>query len=628
MINSLPRPQSPASQGLSIRALGELEVTIDGRPVPLGPVKQRLTLAVLVSRPNTTVSVDLLAEAVWADEPPASARKNLQSYICSLRKLLAPAGRPDRLVRHAGGYVLRVSPAELDLLRFEELLRAGRQAVQLGAAEHGARLLREALDLWSGPLLSDLSAGQAIWQEADRYAARRVAVCEDWAEVELGLGHAPAVAELLAETVREHPLRERLRAAHMTALYRAGRKTEALASYDDIRQYLARELGLDVSPTLEAVHRGVLEDRLVEDRPVEDHGGPGRPRHSVTESVTPQPRHPVVALPADLPDFTGREPYIQDLRQALLGEGRLVVLHGPVGVGKTSLAVHVCHQLQAEYPDGVLSVRLRQENGSPRPAASVLAELFRAAGLLGSVPRSALRAVAQEDCEEAAAVWRSWVARHRVLVLLDDAPDEESVRRLLPGTGSGSVLVTSRRILVGLGPLHQVGLGPFTQNESVTLLSRITGDAWLAGDRAAAERIAGALGRLPLALRVSGTKLALLKYLTPQEYAARLEKCPSLLDELTAGELSVRSRLAAWWHSLPEEVRCQLHRLGHLPRPLFTLADATAALQCNEHVASRTVESLMEVGLLGYPTAEVSAHMALYEMPVLTQLYARESAAA
>ncbi|GGV22645.1 hypothetical protein GCM10010495_42810 [Kitasatospora herbaricolor] len=613
-LRPLDAPAGPGPGGtVRFRVLGELSVEIDGRPVPIGPVKQRLVLAALLCRPNTTVSTDLLTEAVWGDEPPRSARKNLQAYVSALRKLLGPAGRRDRLVHRPTGYVLRVDPGELDLMRFDELARAGRQAVRLGAAAHAARLLREALELWSGPLLADLAHTEAVRTEAERQAARRVAVHEDWAELELELGHAPAVAEALADVVREHPLRERLCAAWMTALHRSGRQSEALAAYDDLRQLLASQLGLQVSPALEKLYRAVLEGR----------DGPAGTRPAHAGAPAPHPaaarrERPRTVLPADLPDFTGRREQAAELREALTGEGSTVVLSGPVGVGKSTLAVHVAHGLAERFPDGRIAVRLRREDGSARHPRSVLAELCRATGLLGAVP---------EDEEEAAAIWRSWLAGRRVLVLLDDAPDEGSIRHLLPGAGAGSVLITSRTGLAGLGPLRRLELGPYPLGEAVDLLGRIVGDDRVPADRAAAERIVTAIGLLPLAVRVSGSKLAVLRRLTPAEYATRLEQSPSLLDELAAGDLAVRSRLAGWWCELPELVRTVVRRLGRLPAPLFTLAEAVEALGCGEEVARRVLEGLIEQCVLSCPIAEVSAHAALYELPLLAQAYAREQAA-
>ncbi|GAA1118184.1 AfsR/SARP family transcriptional regulator [Kitasatospora arboriphila] len=603
------RPARPAAAELRFRVLGELLVAARGRPLPLGPVKQRLVLGALLCHPNAAVSVDLLTEAVWGDEPPRSARKNLQAYVSALRKLLGETADGERIVHHHTGYQLRVAPAELDVLRFEELARAGQSAIRLGATAHGAALLREALDLWSGPFLADLGHSELLRDRAERRELRRLAVLEDWAEAELDLGHAPAVTEALAETVAEHPMRERLCAAQMTALFRSGRQSAALAVYDDLRQHLARQLGLQVGPALETLYRGMLDGQ-----------GPAGPAPQPSAAATgAAPRAPQTVLPADLPDFTGRREEVARLTALLAGEGRRVVVSGPVGVGKTALAVHVAHRLAGRFPDGCLTVRLRRADGTPRHPTSLLAELCRATGLVGAVP---------EDEEEAAALWRSWLAGRRLLLVLDDAPDEGGIRHLLPGSGPSAVLVTSRTRLAGLGPVQRLELEPFAAEEAVGLLDRIVGDGRIRADRQAAERIVDSVGRLPLAVRVCGTKLAVLHQLSAAEYAARLDRSPALLDELAAGDLAVRRQLAVWWAGLPAVVRAVLCAFGRLPRPLFTLAEAMAVLGCGEEVARRVLDSMIEVSVLHCRLGEVTAHAALYEIPLLAQLYARERAAA
>ncbi|MCU7821186.1 AfsR/SARP family transcriptional regulator [Kitasatospora sp. DSM 101779] len=595
----------PATADLRFRVLGELLVETGGRPLPLGPVKQRLVLGALLCHPNAAVSVDLLTEAVWGDEPPRSARKNLQAYVSTLRKLLGEATDGERIVHHHTGYQLRVGPGEVDVLRFEELARAGQSAIRLGAGAHGAALLREALDLWSGPFLADLGHSELLRDRAERRELRRLAVLEDWAEAELDLGHAPAVAEALAEAVAEHPMRERLCAAQMSALFRSGRQSAALAVYDDLRQHLARQLGLRVGPALESLYRGMLDGQ-----------GPAGPVPRTSVAGAP-PRTPQTVLPADLPDFTGRREEVSRLTALLAGEGRRVVVSGPVGVGKTALAVHVAHRLAGGFPDGCLTVRLRRADGTPRHPASLLAELCRATGLTGSVP---------EDEEEAAALWRSWLAGRGLLLVLDDAPDEGVIRQLLPGSGPSAVLVTSRTRLAGLGPVQRLELEPFASDEAVGLLDRIVGDGRIRADRQAAERIVDGVGRLPLAVRVCGTKLAVLHQLSAAEYAARLERSPALLDELAAGDLAVRRQLAVWWAGLPAVVRAVLCAFGRLPRPLFTLTEAMSVLGCGEEVARRVLDSMIEVSVLHCRLGDVTAHAALYEIPLLAQLYARERA--
>ncbi|WP_224284970.1 BTAD domain-containing putative transcriptional regulator, partial [Streptomyces sp. LS1784] len=151
----LAQPATPARTATPARlhfsVLGPVTGEAGGRPLALGPLKQRLVLAVLLSRANTAVPVDLLIDTLWPEEPPRTARKNLQVYVCTLRTLLGREEGPDRLVHSAAGYLLRVAEPELDLLRFRALARAGRAAADGGALAPAARLLRQALDLWQGP---------------------------------------------------------------------------------------------------------------------------------------------------------------------------------------------------------------------------------------------------------------------------------------------------------------------------------------------------------------------------------------------------------------------------------------------------------------------------------------------
>ncbi|MET7488009.1 BTAD domain-containing putative transcriptional regulator [Streptomyces sp. NPDC005538] len=240
--------------------LGPLSVAGEGEhgPVPLGPLKQRMLLAVLLCRPNALVSVELLMDALWDGGPPKTARKNVQVYVSALRKLLEAVGAGGRLVHRAGGYLLLVGDEELDSLRFRSLAHAGREASSRGALAAAARLLKEALKLWRGPSLPELRGSQTISAEADRLGSRCLQVYEDWAEVELRLGNAREVSETIGDLLELHPQRERLRAAHMNALFQLGRQTEAFAVYEEYRQFLASEFGLGPSPVLEARYRTML----------------------------------------------------------------------------------------------------------------------------------------------------------------------------------------------------------------------------------------------------------------------------------------------------------------------------------------------------------------------------------
>jgi hypothetical protein len=214
-------------------------------------------------------------------------------------------------------------------------------------------------------------------------------------------------------------------------------------------------------------------------------------------------------------------------------------------------------------------------------------------------------------------------------VVLDDAPDEAAVRPLLPGPGAGAAaVVTSRTSLAGLASVQRIGVPLFTPAEALELLGLVIGADRLAGDLDAGRRIVAAGGLLPLAVRVGGLRLAVLRHLPLGEYADRLAEPDGVLDELAAGDLTVRARLADGWRDLPEPARGTVLRLGRLPlsRP-FTLDDAAAALGCAPGQALRRLESLIDTGAVLSPGDEVTAHAARYTLPRLAQVYARELAA-
>ncbi|MFJ9241986.1 BTAD domain-containing putative transcriptional regulator [Streptomyces sp. NPDC101776] len=250
---------APRPGQVRFSVLGPLSVTDGGAgALPLGPLKQRVLLAMLLCRPNSMVSVEALTDALWDDGPPRTARKNIQVHVWALRKLLEGACARGRLVRGAGGYLLSVDEEELDSLRFRRLAAAGREAADRGELPLAARLSNQALTLWSGPALPELRCSRSLSDEAGHLDREYLQVYEDWAEAELWLGNARAVAGTIRELTALHPHRERLRAAHMNTLFRLGRQTEAFAVYDEYRQLLAGEFGLGPSPVLEAQYRSML----------------------------------------------------------------------------------------------------------------------------------------------------------------------------------------------------------------------------------------------------------------------------------------------------------------------------------------------------------------------------------
>jgi len=251
-------PGVPHAQGRRYRSavrfqlLGPLVVSGDDGPIAIGGPKQRLVLAHLLLRANTTVPTDRLADAVWGEEPPETARATLQTYVSRLRGLLGS----ERIYGQPRGYRFSAVPEELDTLRFETLLK---EAHEDGFGPKAALdVLNEALELWRGPALADLADEPSLSGEIARLEELRLQATEEKIETELDLGrHGDAVVELETLT-RAHPLRERLWGELMLALYRAGRQADALSAFDQTRSILSEELGIDPSNELQHLHERIL----------------------------------------------------------------------------------------------------------------------------------------------------------------------------------------------------------------------------------------------------------------------------------------------------------------------------------------------------------------------------------
>ncbi|MGW4519859.1 BTAD domain-containing putative transcriptional regulator [Amycolatopsis sp. NPDC004378] len=544
--------------------------------------RQRTLLAVLLLNANQHVHVDVLVEALWPERPPKSYASNLHTYLSRLRD------RIDGLrVEHGPlGYRLRVETEELDLLVFRSAVAEGQRAGDaLAAAGH----YRRALAQWRGPVLAGLHVPR-LDADVARLESERLAVFEDCVDAELTAGrHGELTGELQA-MITEHPLRERLAAQLMIALHRAGRQGDALEVYRRLRTTLVDELGVEPGAEARRVHAAVLRG----EDPV--------PR-------LPPPVWPVCQLPPDVADFTGREAELAELT-GVLGRGDgvpVVVLSGEPGAGKSTLAVRAAHRLRARFPDGQLYVPL-----AGRDIGDVLADLLRALGVPGpAVP---------DDGRARAAVFRGRLTDRRVLVVLDDAVDPEHVRTLLPGTPGCAVLVTSRRRLSGLAGAHRLPLGPLSEGEAAELLNRLAG-ARVERERADAGRIIAACARLPLALRIAGSRLAIRPHLRLGELADRLEDEVRRLDELTVSDLAVRSSIALSYEGLRPPARRAFGLLGRCHLADLPAWAVTTLIGTPD--ADEAVEELVEASLLEArgpdPTGE-----GRYRMHDLVRLYAAE----
>ncbi|GAA4182135.1 BTAD domain-containing putative transcriptional regulator [Streptosporangium oxazolinicum] len=322
--------------------LGPLAVwTTDGRPVAVPGLKVRALLADLLIHEGRPVPADRLVDDLWGEDLPGNPAGALSAKVSQLRRALEDAepGARKLVVSPPPGYVLRVETDAVDARRFLSLTA---EAARTGDPRARATLLADALALWRGPALADFGDEPFTQPVITRLHEQRLTAYEDHAEARLALGEHTGLAAELGDLLARHPLRERLRAAHMRALYRSGRQTEALHSYEELRAHLADELGLDPGAELIALHRAIL----AQDPALESPAVPAS-----------HPARPATNLPAPLTDLIGRDDATAEIGALLRGD-RLVTLTGPGGVGKTRLAVETARRLTDAFPDGVWLVEL------------------------------------------------------------------------------------------------------------------------------------------------------------------------------------------------------------------------------------------------------------------------------
>ena len=255
---------------MEYRVLGPIEVMLHGQPLVTGGYRQRLVLALLLSRANSPVGIDWLVTAVWGDSPPRTARRTLQVYLVRLRQLLGA----EAITTIPDGYTLHAVPDEVDWMQFERLARRGDRLVRADPVA-AAATLREALALWRGRPYGDLGEVVALAPEVGRLDELRLATVERRVDADLTSGQSIGLVAELDELVAEHPLRERLRGQLMLALYRSERQAEALGVYEDARAVLDEELGIRPSVELRELHARILrQDPTLEPSRPEEEGGP------------------------------------------------------------------------------------------------------------------------------------------------------------------------------------------------------------------------------------------------------------------------------------------------------------------------------------------------------------------
>ena len=537
---------------------------MDGDSAALGAPKQRALLALLLVNRGRVVTAEQLIDGLWGEVPPSSAVQSLQVYVHGLRRALGP----ERIETAGKGYRVAVDADELDLDRFERLLERGRAALEAGRADDAADDLREALAVWRGPALADLSEEARRAAESEHLDELRLTALELRLDAELACGRHDAVVAELEKLTAEHPYREKFLQQRLLALYRCGRQAEALEVYRTARDLLAEDLGLDPSPALQELERAILN------------------QDSSLAAPEP-PSRSTRPLPVPPTPLVGRRLELAAVSALYRDEGaRLVTLTGPGGTGKTRLALALAHLLEPELRNGALFVSLAPVS-DPELLVPTIADALDVRG----------RALADAVIEH--------VRERRMLLVLDNF---EQLLAAVPFVGD--LLAAAPRLWIvatSRAPLRLAGereypVPPFeTPDADLPFEALVKTDALrLFAARARAvepgfeldtasapevARVCRQLDGLPLAIELAAARS---KLLAPAEILERLEREPNLLP---AGPRDAPARQ----QTLAATIRWSYELLGDEERLAFAWLGVFVGgctLEAAEAVCGVTLEGL------------------------------------
>jgi len=629
---------------LSVKVLGPVGLGVaGGAQTEIARPQLRILLAILSVSSNRTVADSTLVDALWSEDLSRERERNLHAGVYQLRRRLAGtvSGADERLTRTAGGYRLDLQPGELDAEVFGSLAAEGRNQASTGNYAAASELFGKALQLWRGRALADAAPICArLLGDAERLEEQRISAREDKVDCDLALGRHSELTAEIHQLVAEFPLRERLTRQLMVALYRSGRRGDALAAFDAARRNLAREVGLDPSPLLRELQDQILHDDpalalgTVSSLSTLSHGSDDNSRaqpgdgHSdeLADSMPPLWQPPAVPrqLPAASASFSGRQAELKDLSEMPTSEIDTVpiaALTGMGGVGKTALAVQWAHRIAERFPDGQLWVNLHGYDPSGQPVRPEEATGWFLSAL-GIAPQNI-----PEVAEERAGLFRSVLADKRVLILLDNASDAAQVRPLLPGSSGCMVIVTSRSSLAGLAAsdgARILRLGPMTEDESTSLLRAKLGSERLAAEPDAVIDLITSCGGLPLALTVAAARAVEQQGHPLSVLASQLTDLKDRLDLLETGDeaTSLRAVLSLSLRQLTAPASRTLALLAVHAGPGITIPAAASLTAIPVSQARKYIFELVNASL-------IIEHMpGRYQLHDLIHAYAAEHAEA
>ncbi|MFC0105112.1 AfsR/SARP family transcriptional regulator [Kibdelosporangium aridum] len=527
---------------MRFRALGSLEVFDGTAWQPVNSAKCRSVLAILLIDARQVVSVDRITDEVWNGDPPASASNLVHGYVRRLRGLLDDRAATV-LVTRAPGYVLAVGEDDIDTTRFAALIRRG-----------DTGQIAEALELWRGEAFADVPDTPLVQEAAARLDEQRLLAMEAKLTADLAGGqHAEVITQLRVLT-RRYPLRERLWRQLIIALRDSGRRAEALAAYGEIRGLLADELGVDPDGSLQRLHRDLL----------------------ASEPAAPRPP------PAPRPVLIGRDEQLATATAWMATPTPCVAITGQGGIGKTAFAARLAHETSGLFPNGQFHATL----GRGRTLRAALARLLWRLGVTDA-PR---------ELPEIAELAGELLASTRMLIVLEDVPDEASLRPLLPVAAGNGLIVTSRRRLAGLDSLRVLPLDVLPADAGMALLRAAAGSTRIGPGPAA--QIVTLCGGLPLAITLAGARLAARSNFTPADLVGRLTDRQCRLDWLQLGEQGVRAAVLDSYAVLRPVQQQLLRGLSATDQLEFPGWVAAAVLDQPPGQAERVLDDLVEAHLV------------------------------
>ncbi len=564
---------------MEFKIFGKTSLLTGDGSVPLGTAKQRGLLALLLYDVGRPVPINLIIDELWRGETLEVSKGRLHPMISRLRKVLTESGSGGLLRKEGAAYRLELDPMLVDLHRFRDLVTKARQAS--GNADHflAKTLTGEALSLWQGKPLDDLTGTwsdhcRVQMEQFDRLPAYYLLF-----DSQLQLGEYSEVMSAAGRLVDEHDTEEMFARHYMRSLDGMGKYSKALEFYTEFCSRLEYAIGAEPGPEMRSLYQAVLQKQA---------------GTAIVSKIDPKPPQ---QLERDIHNFTGRKELLTRL-DALFAtaQGQVVALHGMPAAGKTSLVTRWAHQRKYRFPDGQLFVNLSGHGPTPPMAPDdAIAILLASLG----VPLDKL------TIDERRVRLRRALSGKKIVVILDNARDGAQVRPILAATADCCCLVTSRTELKGLSirdGVRTVEVPPLRPDESTgLLLADLEGRGRSSEDEGLAALVGLAHG-LPLCLRLIAQLAVDRPYTSLLDLAQELrqQKGLGLLDSADSDdEYTTLSTAFSWsYRALPAEVALSFRRLGLHPCPEFDISAACAVLGEDESVVVEHLRILAKANLV------------------------------